>query len=280
MRAAILALLMAATPCAAQTRPCDAEAAALVDAVGSAIARYADSDAARLDGFRPISFDFPGMGQHWINLRHAAVDRFDPTRPPILLYAERDGDAVLVGAAFIALRDPGEPVPGPVALRDAWHEHAGTLEEELLAADHHSHTDDDSFAVLVLHVWAAPPLDGGWFDVQNWRLPWIRSGVEPATVSSDAARALSLLHSRDYYADYLLRSGVPAADRTALDGMLRDGVDRVAALIAAEPGATSDADLEAEWRAFTGGIAALWPDARAALDRLAFDPRVRLACEA
>ena len=273
---AIAALAGTAASASAQQPACDPEAARLLDAVRASVARYADAEAAEVDGFRAVSHDFPGMGEHWISLRHAALDRFDPSRPPILLYARRDGRPVLVGAAFVALRDAGETAPGPASLRSAWHEHSGTLDQELFAADHHG-AHGEGFAVLVLHVWSTPPLGGGWFDVQNWRLPWLRAGLDPGAANVDAARAVSLLTSRAFYRHALLRGGIPLDDAAELDALLDDATARVRPLVAASAGPAAAA-LAAEWLGFVERLRARWPDAHAAIASLLADPRVDVTC--
>ena len=271
MRAALLVGLVAAIPSSASAQSaCDADAAALLRDVRASLVRYADPQVAELDGFRPISHDFPGMGEHWINLRHAALDRFDPAHPPILLYARRAGAPRLVGAAFVALRDPGEVAPGPASLRGAWHEHSGTLDQELFAADHHADHDDGGFAVLVLHVWTTPPYKGGWFDVQNWRLPWLRAGLEPRE-DVDAARAISLVESRDYYREALLRGGVPLADARELDALLDDAAARARAR-------SGSGELGPVWRELLALLRERWPAVRGTIDGLDADPRVDVRC--
>ena len=274
---ALAALAVTAVSASAQVAACDVETETLLDSVRAAVVRYADADAAELDGFRAISHDFPGMGEHWINLRHAALDRFDPSRPPILLYARRDGRPVLVGAAFVTLRDAGETAPGPAALRSAWHEHSGTLDQELFAADHHAGHDDGGFAVLVLHVWSTPPLGGGWFDVQNWRLPWLRAGIDARSADVDAARAVSLTTSRAFYRHALLRGGIPLEDADELDVILDARAARAAALLASTSG-LDEAALAAVWLGFVDRLRSRWPDAHASIESLLADPRVDVTC--
>jgi hypothetical protein len=280
MRAAATLLVLSAViapPARAQQAPsCEEEIDRIVATVTAAIEGYRDPAVAARDGFRPVAHDFPGMGEHWLNLRRAVRDEFDPTRPPILLYARRAGEPVLVGAAFIAMRDPGEPLPGPVFLRHAWHDHSGPLDDELFAGDHTEQPDPDRFAVMVLHVWTRPPSGGGVFDVQNWDLPLLRAGLPSRSPELEAARALSLATSTDYYRTVFLRAGVPPDERPMLNAMLDDARREVVSLIDASAATTNE--LSDVWRRLEERVIGRWPVTRAAVTRLTVSPRVHPSC--
>lgn len=266
----------------AGSRPCEEDAARLVERVRTAIDPYRDPAAARRDGYRPLGHDFPGMGAHWVNPRYAVQSEFDPDRPAILLYAQREGEPVLAGAAFVAILDPGAGPPGPAYLAHAWHEHSGALEEELFAADHSAVAPPDRFRVMVLHVWTHGPVAGGRFDVQNWALPFVREGIEPVREAA-LARAASLAASAPYYTAVFRHAGVPAADVAALQTRVDD-----AALASAEllrrarggrlDGATARA-LRNNWTSLSTDVGARWPSAAHALRRLERDLPVSLECE-
>lgn len=276
--AALLALFLVTAPPAGaqQSLSCVEQIDRLVATVAAAIDGYRDPAVAVRDGFRPVAHDFPGMGEHWLDLRRAVRDEFDPTRPPILLYAHRAGEPVLVGGAFIAMRDPGEPLPGPEFLRHAWHDHSGPLDGELFAGDHREQPDPDRFAVMVLHVWTRPPSGGGVFDVQNWDLPFLRAGLPSHAPDPEAARALSLANSADYYRTVFLHAGVPRAEYAVLSAVLEEARSEVVELIDASA-ATTD-ELSDVWRRLEARIVTQWPATRAGVARLTTSPRVHPAC--
>lgn len=280
MRAAsallVLSVAIAPPAGAQQSLSCEEEVDRLVATVSAAIDGYRDPAAAVRDGFRPVAHDFPGMGEHWLDLRRAVRDEFDPTRPPILLYARRAGEPLLVGAAFVAMRDPGEPLPGPEFLRHAWHDHSGPLDDELFAGDHREQPDPDRFAVMVLHVWTSRPSGGGVFDVQNWDLPFLRVGLPSRSPEPEAARALSLVTSIDYYRTAFLRAGLPLDDRPVLNAMLDDARREVVSLIDAAASTTNE--LSGTWRRLEERIIARWPETRPGMARLTVTPRVHPAC--
>jgi hypothetical protein len=81
--------------------------AADVAAMRAGTAAYADDlDAALGDGFFMITQHMPDQGYHFLN---PAVEGFDPSRPPILMYA-KDGDGwQLVGFEWVFPEQPAEP---------------------------------------------------------------------------------------------------------------------------------------------------------------------------
>jgi hypothetical protein len=229
---AVVALMIGMAP-SMHAQDCR-DALALVDSVKQSTARYQDSSIAERDGYRRIGMDFPAMGEHWINLRIATLDTFDVRHPSILLYARKNGELHLAGAAFTAFLDAGEAVPGPRFLARSWHNHAGTLDDELFAGEHQDFSGNDVFKVLVLHVWTFVPHASNPFAVENWRLPLLRAGF--SLVDTARARTAALHTSSDYFARALTRIGVPREDEqtvrdlalgaTDWEGFLRTVVER------------------------------------------------------
>jgi hypothetical protein len=267
----LVLILLTAGNRAAYGQTCKQETS-LVNAVRAATARYRDPEVAQQNGYRSISHDFPAMGEHWINLSIATADTFDVRHPSILLYARKQDQLELVGAAFTALLDPGEALPGPAFLSRKWHGHAGTLDDELFAASHGEHIRADQFNVLVLHVWTWLPNDADPFAVENWRLPAMRAGMRTHALDNDAARALSLLTSSDYYRIALVKIGVPLAD----DAKLNELIQRYRAQVALQKNLSR---LGAVWRRFAAEISEHWPQTQSALSRLTRDAPDHHACE-
>jgi hypothetical protein len=251
-------MLAAASPAEAQR--CD-QAVKLVATVREATARYRNPELAKRDGYRNISHDFPGMGEHWINVGLATADTFDAQHPSILLYARTKDRLELVGAAFTSFLDAGEKMPGPAFLASKWHGHAGTLDDELFAARHGDQIRTDEFNVLVLHVWTWLPNNVDPFAVENWRLPALRAGLRHDPPNPDAARAQSLLTSAEYYRIALGKLGVPSSAQTELIAVIR----RYGAEAAAQK---EPSKLAGVWRRFIGDIAYRWPQTRGGLSRL------------
>lgn len=99
-----------------------AAAARLAVETKAALAKYADPDVARADGYRP-SKGLDPTGKHWENPAAAKDGRIlDPTRPEQLVYAETADGPLLLGVVFIMPRAalPGPTVGGPLT---AWHAH-------------------------------------------------------------------------------------------------------------------------------------------------------------
>lgn len=265
--AGLAALILTPTPAGAQhVSACRGEASALAGQVRAAVARYEDVDEAIAQGYSRVGHDFPAMGEHWISLREAARDQFDPARPQILLYMNAQGSRRLVGAAFTAVQDPGEPMPGPPYLHGAWHEHSGTLDDELFAAEHATSSAQDRLRVLVLHVWTRWVVSGYEFDVENWSLPFRRAGLVPPP-SADIAlvRAVSLAASANYYITVLHHGGVPGTDpdRKRLNMLVNTRAETVRRMLAAHADAPwtqpEMAALRAEWQGLMDDVAAHWP---------------------
>jgi len=91
--------------------------------------KYHDIHRAQADGYRQIGPDLPGMGIHY--LLNASPEKFEPEKPPILLYESNQsvaGGYSLVGVAYLLNAAEGPegqpqnpPFPKSLAL---WHRHA------------------------------------------------------------------------------------------------------------------------------------------------------------
>src|SRR6185437_5295770 len=204
----IVAARALATPATPQSRrpPAavtnDTAGARFLWRVRTSTARYRDREQAVLDGYRPIGGDFPGMGEHWIDIGTLFSRTFTPDRPAILEYATIDGRPTLVGVAYALPLLPGEmppALPGNVA----WHLHAGTVadESDLLSQAMESHASMHGARLAMVHVWAWLPNPGGTFHAENWALPFVRAGVDPPPVDPGpvAGRVVSLLSGGDAF---------------------------------------------------------------------------------
>ncbi|MEO1551610.1 MAG: hypothetical protein AAFR93_14460 [Pseudomonadota bacterium] len=196
-----LCTAMCASPLAASSL--DQQLAA---AVGWA-ARYASFDAAKRDGWRSFGVDVPLMGQHF---RHpdgpdfVTGDRFDPTRPSNLIYAEIAGRKTLVALAYIVRKSAQDPLPeGFEGSRDIWHIHDG---ETFLAAlsetrplvgrfagrwFHNTVTQQDGrMQLAMVHLWLIPNPKGA-FASHNPSLAYLDLGL-PEGRAGDMATARGL----------------------------------------------------------------------------------------
>ena len=80
--------------------------AALGQARGATAKYVTDLSAAEADGYQIITKMMPGMGYHYLN---SAVEGFDVTAPPILVYV-KDGDRWLLGALeWVWPEEPASP---------------------------------------------------------------------------------------------------------------------------------------------------------------------------
>jgi hypothetical protein len=144
--------------------------------------RYQDQGQAVKDGYRKIGPDFPSMGEHWINRAIVMQGEIDPLRPPILEYITVNGRPVLAGVAYARLAYGDPPVTTIPAPGNAWHYHAGSVDEESFIASHAAHGAADTSRdprIAVLHAWLWLENPAGLFATDNWALPWRRLGVEP-----------------------------------------------------------------------------------------------------
>jgi hypothetical protein len=150
--------------------------------VRASTARYQDQRQAVKDGYRKIGPDFPSMGEHWLNRAIVMQGEIDPQRPPILEYITVNGRPVLAGVAYARLAYGDPPVTTIPAPGNAWHYHAGSVDEESFIASHAAHGVADTARgprIAVLHAWLWLENPAGLFATDNWALPWLRLGVEP-----------------------------------------------------------------------------------------------------
>ncbi len=259
-----------------------------IDEVRLGAARFRERARAVQEGYRRVGPDFPGMGEHWVQLSRVAAGGVDPSAPPILTYLEIDGRPVLTGVAFAVALGPGEAPPETPAGPGAWHDHADFVDEEALildsrssAAHGHEHRPGATVPRLsMLHVWTEVETAAGPFEQNNWALPYLRLGLEPPEdITPGAARALSLLEGGGrYYRNLLVRATAAGTTDAELIGQMLDrAVTRVRALarnLGAADDTPSTTALASAWNALWHDLdQALSPDARVRLERLALDWR-------
>ena len=160
--------------------------------------RYRTPAQATLDGYRSVGPDFPGMGVHWLHLPSLINGKLDPDRPTLLCYIEIDGSPVLVNVAHGMALLGGQHPPTVAGLPpDPWHEHYGTVEEEMTRPNGHGVSGQGEARrtgarVVLFHVWTTPNPAGS-FAQHNWTLPFLRAGLAlPDEPSEFAARFVGL----------------------------------------------------------------------------------------
>ena len=226
--------------------------APMLMAARRATERYRSLEAAIADGFRRTGPDMPTLGEHWVSLSRIASGGVDPDNPPVLIYVRRQGSPVLAGIAYTALLGAGEAFPdAPVPAR-YWHEHNGSVAEEILPLSHGAHRlPANGTRLAVAHAWVWLENPAGVWESDHWALPWQRLGISVDTIVPNASRAAALMSGGDeYYANVI---GVPAARAAHVRSLLEAARDSVAMLVR---GATS---VDAAGQV---AIAAIW--ARAA----------------
>lgn len=197
--------------------PLPARAAAQVESVRAAIARYADFDVAKREGWSRFGGEEPLMGEHWSPPKklgwpdyQGAHARLNFARPSNLIYATIGGRRVLAGAAFVVRLAPGEGLPqGFAGEADRWHVHdiehaveAATQTRPILRwlanwwldANYRSKGDNRGRLAMV-HVWAALPNPDGAFADHNRIVPYLKHGLPLSAAqgaSVEAARGLDL----------------------------------------------------------------------------------------
>jgi len=191
------------------------------DAVRAATARYQDRTAAIAEGYRLIGRDFPGMGEHWINIGLVFDGRHEPTRPEFLSYVTVAGVPRLVGVAYAVPLLPGESPPAWPWADVTWHDHARSVEEETLlphgaSSGHGMHpvghggghdTPVGEPRLAMAHAWVWLPNPAGAFEADNWALPYFRLGLAPPEGAPVAcAKALSLLSGGAEYLGDVIRA--------------------------------------------------------------------------
>ena len=160
--------------------------------------RYRTPGQATLDGYRSLGPDFPGMGVHWLHISTLISGELNPDRPAVLCYIEIDGSPTLVNVAYgMAVLAGQEPPPVTGLPPDPWHEHHGTVKEEMLrphgqSGSGHGEAEERGAGVVMFHVWTTPNPEGS-FAQHNWALPFLRAGLAvPDEPSEFAARFVGL----------------------------------------------------------------------------------------
>ena len=228
--------------------PGDAPVVALIR---EAVEPYADRRQAIAAGYRRIGPDFPGMGEHWVQVPLLVRGVLDLARPAILTYATIDGRVTLTGVGYAVAVAADDTLPGDFAGgHAAWHVHTGSVaDESFLPAVHHAR-QTDGLRLAVTHAWVRLPNPDGTWATDNWALPWVRAGLTPpARPDPHAARALAAaMTNRDYYRVRWRRLGVLTAD--GVERLLAEHAAAVRRLLArtTDPEAR-DRALAAEWRA-------------------------------
>jgi len=232
----------------------------LVAAARAGTARYRDQAMAIEDGYRAVGPDFPGMGVHWVNKGLLLTGTVDPAHPPVLEYATIDGRPRLVGVAYAALVTDSAPQPRLPVPADAWHTHAGTVDEESFllshAGAHSTHPQNHGPRLAVAHAWIWLDNPAGLYETDNWALPCARLGfTPPAGLSADAGRALALAAGATAYFETLVRVvGAPdSAELVRLREVLDQGATDVSRRVGHGTGQTQlparlVPELEASWR--------------------------------
>jgi hypothetical protein len=255
--------------------PVDTSVEAFVACARAATDKYRDHAAAVRDGYRRIGGDFPGMGEHWIRVNLLFDRSFDPAKPELLSYALVDGRRRLLGVAYaVPLVGDDLPPRTPAGL-SAWHDHSGTIDEETVLPQHHTHgAAGRAPRLAMLHAWIWSSNAGGMFAADNWDIPALRLGVTPPAAGPAATgKTLSLLvGGREY-----LERAIAAS--TTLSGAERARVDRafdraVAAAEATVKGLAGPAIGDADGLRLAEIWAALWADIDAVVSD---DARERLA---
>ena len=199
-----MVIFMCAMPIEGQTVEVGEVAVASLDAeafrLGAlrAVERYRTPAEATLDGYRLVGPDFPGMGVHWLHVSSLIEGKLDPDRPTLLCYIEIDGNPILVNVAHGMALLGGQEPPTVVGLPpDPWHDHYGTVEEEMTRPNGHAGSGqgkarETGARVVLFHVWTTPNPAGS-FAQHNWALPFLRAGLAvPDEPSEFAARFVGL----------------------------------------------------------------------------------------
>ncbi|WP_118857959.1 hypothetical protein [Sphingomonas mesophila] len=185
--------------------------------VRAAVARYADFEVARREGWKKFGGDGPLMGEHYSlppekgGIDYVSGMPLDFRRPSNLMYTFVNGKRVLTGVAFNVRIAPGEPVPeGFAGSADVWHVHdfpkavAAALQDRPLlrwVADrfgpqHFVGKGDGRGRLAMVHVWTGPiPNPDGPFAHRNRAIPYAKLGLPFAFAegaSEHAARGLQL----------------------------------------------------------------------------------------
>jgi hypothetical protein len=140
-----------------------------------ATAKYATSlEAAKADGYVPLTPNMPGMGFHFINPK---VTGFDVRKPPILVYVKRGGSWQLAALEWAFPKRPAKkPLPGARygSFDAACHYADGTFVPAGAEADCPATSPESGAAfgfwhprLVTLHVWLWYPNPRGLYNPTN-----------------------------------------------------------------------------------------------------------------
>ena len=213
-----------------QPRAADAQLAAL----RAGIARYADFEVARREGWKKFggmrSGEGPLMGEHWFlppkagGPDYLSGQALDFSRPSNLIYAEIGGRRQLIGVTFNVRLADGEPVPeGFTGNADTWHVHdfpkaiaAATETRPMLRWLAQRFVDPEwskggvrRGRVAMVHVWPTIDNPDGLYADKHRVLPYLKLGL-----SADFARGASLAAAKG------LHLATPRGCADTIDGAL------------------------------------------------------------
>ncbi len=208
-----LATLACVHPAMPQASPArDEQVSAFIETARAASEKYRDRSVAIADGYRKIGTDFPGMGEHWINIGLLFDGKFEAAHPEVLTYVVVSGRPRLLGVAYILPLLKGEAPPDWPVAKEKWHDHYRTIEDETELPRHqlagHDHAMDmgamsnanDEPRMAMLHAWLWLDNPDGIFAADNWALPWYRLGIPaPSHAPDTAAKALALATGASEY---------------------------------------------------------------------------------
>ena len=220
---ALVAATAAREPHGHRPQPSVAARPASLDAqmatLKQAIARYADFEVARKEGWKKFGGtrggEGPLMGEHWFlppkrggpDYQHGQAIDFG--RPSNLIYAEINGRRELIGVTFNVRLAEGEPVPeGFAGSGDKWHVHdfpkaiaAATETRPLLrwfvsgfAGRAFNKDGVERGRVAMIHVWPTLPNPDGPFADKHRLLPYLKLGLPAAHAEGASLRAAKGLH--------------------------------------------------------------------------------------
>ncbi len=223
-------------------------------------ARFTDRMVAIASGYRRIGPDFPGMGEHWVNVR-LLMSSLDAARPAILSYVNIEGRPTLVGVAYAQAVSADQSAPRWLAEDNMWHFHQGTIRDESFGRSQHDMEQARGVRLAVLHAWIWMQNPAGVFARDNWVLPYVRAGLAPpADPSVGASRALSLVSGNvTFWREHFLHT--TAASPEEVDAALQTSGDAVRAVLAREQSSIDrDRALTQVWRMLCTQMGVPWDD--------------------
>ena len=278
----ISALLLAAAAAphghAQPPQPIPAAARQQIATVEAAVARYADFEVARREGWKKFGGDSPLMGEHWylpgerggVDYRHGMP--LDLRRPSNLMYTLIGGKRVLTGVSFNVRLGDGEPLPeGFAGTADEWHVHdfpraiAAALQDRpflrwiangWIDANYRSRGDNRG-RVAMVHVWTGSlPNPDGPFAHHNRVVPYAKLGLPlhfASGGSEGAARGLNLVPENgcaETIDGALWIANAPAATRKRLHAACKAAAAHVRPVLASRDPQRINTMAEHGWAKF------------------------------